>query len=129
MSGIPGVVGFFTADEVPMSERKNGKWLNGFASTIAYDRVRAGYACGNCLAKFAIFMAVCPVCHARRDVAADLLPTPPEWQSYWDEHNYGTGDGKGGATVTRTVDEALGSIASSPDVEQIPLSKLKKKRR
>ncbi len=124
MSAIPGVIGFFTADEVPYNERRGGQWLNGFASTEAYRRVQAGYGCGSCLAKFSVYMPKCPVCGLERDVAADLKPDPGGWQSFYTDHLYGTGDGEGGPTRTRTVDEALASIAADPDVENIPLRKL-----
>lgn len=120
MSAIPSVVGFFTADEVPYSERKDGRWLNGFASTEAFKRVQAGYACGNCLAKFSMYMAVCPLCGLRRDVSADVEATPQDWQAFYDQHNYGSG-----ATETRTMEDVLRDLHTSPDVEQIKMSKLK----
>ncbi len=121
---FPGVTGFFTSDEVPLSERQDGRWLNGFTSRAAFARVQAGYACGNCLAKFEMYMAVCPICKMARDVAADLRPDPDNWNAYWGDHLNGTGDGKGGATQTRTADEAIAAIFADPDIEQVPLKKL-----
>ena len=119
MTELALVTGFFTADEVPMSDRVNGQWLNGFASTEAFKRVQAGYACGQCLAKFAMYMAKCPLCGVERDVAADVKANPAGWQEHWTEHHYGSG-----ATVPRTETDFLRDIHNDPSIEQIPLSKL-----
>ena len=119
MADLALITGFFTADEVPMNDRVNGQWLNGFASTEAFKRVQAGYACGQCLAKFAMYMAKCPLCGVERDVAADVKATPGLWQSHWDDHNYGSE-----ATVPRTEHEFLHDLHNDPNVEQIKLSKL-----
>ncbi len=125
MTAFPGVIGFMDSNAVPYNERQpDGTWLNGFADSEAFRRVQAGYACGSCLAIFAHYMPVCPVCGLERDVAADLRGDPDGWRSYYDEHMNGTGDGKGGPTVARTADEAIASIFKDPDIENVPVKKL-----
>ncbi len=106
------------------AQDKGGGWLNAFADPDDIARIAAGYGCGNCCAKFSMYMAVCPVCHTSRDVNLDMKGAPEDWQQYWDQHNYGTGDGMGGATVTNTIDDALKAISENPNVEQIPVSKM-----
>ncbi len=122
---FPGVIGFFKADAVPYNERQpDGSDLNGFADAEAFRRVQAGYACGSCLAIFAHYMPVCPVCGLERDVAADLRGDPDGWRTYYDEHMNGTGDGQGGATRTRTATEFIHDVMGDPNVEQVPVKKL-----
>lgn len=57
---------------------ENGTRLNGLtAGGIAM--IRAGYACGECLAMFDRYTVKCPVCGLTRDVAADLIDPPQLW--------------------------------------------------
>jgi hypothetical protein len=98
--------------------------MHTFSDPAAFDKVRLGYACANCLAEFATYMPVCPLCGNERDVHADLRETPAEIQAYWDEAN-----GPGEKTVARPMHETIAEIvAGQADMEQIPLKKLRPSR-
>lgn len=115
---LPTVTGFLT----PIMFEKNheqGGYTNAF-SELDISRIVAGYACGNCCAVFSTFTDVCPICHTTRADQLGVGPAPADWQAFYDEHNYGSG-----TTQTNTIDDALKAIHESPDVEQIPMSKLK----
>ena len=120
MSAIPGIAGFYTSTQVPFSERQpNGRMLHGFADREAFDRVMAGYACGQCLAIYTMYFAVCPLCGTKRDVQLDVKAAPQDWQAYFDEHNFGSG-----ATETRTMEDVLRDLHDPANVEQVPLKGL-----
>ncbi len=101
-----------------------GGWKNTF-DEIDIGRIVAGYACGNCAVTFSNFTEVCPVCHTTRDEQLAVRQASDDLQAYWNEHLYGTGDGKGGATVTNTIDDAIGAIMANPDIDHIRTSQLK----
>jgi hypothetical protein len=94
-----------------------------FSDPEAFERVRLGYSCAGCLARFRTYMPRCPLCGNERDVAADLAETPADIQAYYDEAT-----GPGERTVARPMHETIAELASSPDVEQIPLRKLRPSR-
>lgn len=89
-----------------------------------FEKVRLGYACAFCLAEFTHYMAVCPLCGNERDVSRDMGETPADLQQYYDAAN-----GPGEKTVARTMPEAIRALMGDSDVEHVPLSQLKPRRR
>jgi hypothetical protein len=112
---------------IPMfqGEQPNGEPLHGLTRGD-YEKVRQGYACARCLAEFVVYTITCPLCGLRRDVAADIEEAPQLWLDHIAERNLDVPVEKQHAS---SPDEAIEMIAKSKDVEQIPLSKLRKRRR
>lgn len=94
--------------------------IHTFENPLDFELVRLGYACANCLAYFDQYVAVCPACGNERDVAKDMAQTPTDWQAFYEEET-----GPGEATVPIRAHEAIEQLAVSPDVEHIPLDRLK----
>lgn len=85
-----------------------------------FDKVASGYACAGCHAEFTTYTIKCPVCKQERDLAADIREAPAHWT-----HNGDDGE----ATVARTAEEAIRDLQGNPDVEQIPIHKLRRRKR
>ncbi len=100
---------------------------SGLAGISHFDmeRIRMGYACANglCRATFAHYTFQCPVCGHERDLEEDIAATPAPWQEHVDERARPTH-----RTRSASSEDALAHLAISPDVERIPLSKLKPSR-
>jgi hypothetical protein len=96
-----------------------------FSDPEAFERVRLGYSCAACLARFETYMPVCPLCGNERDVHADMKETPADMQAYWDE---ATGPSPG-RTEARPMHEVIEEIvAGNADMENIPLKQLRPSR-
>lgn len=97
--------------------------MNGLARPD-FDKVRAGYACADCLAEFTHYLPKCPICGLERDVAKDIAAPREDWDAHLRERERRDAP----ATVARSADDALRDLFNPANVEQIPLSKLKPKR-
>lgn len=117
MSAIPGIKGFL----IPHFH-SDDHMVNGLLPAD-FDKVAKGYACGHCLAEFTTYTVKCPVCFTERDVAADIQQAPAMWQDAMGE------PGEGEKTVARTAEEAIRELVASPDVEHIPVEKLRNTRK
>ena len=53
----------------------------------AFDEVVQGYACGECLARFTVPLAVCPLCGISTLETRAVQDTPPLWQQHLDERH------------------------------------------
>lgn len=94
--------------------------VHTFSDPAAFERIRSGYSCASCLARFNTYMVRCPLCGNERDVAADIQETAAETQAYWDEAN-----SPGEKTVARPAHEAIRALIDSAELEQVPLKKLR----
>lgn len=102
-------------------DQPDGRRLHGLGPED-FDKVRAGYACAKCLAEFHTYMAVCPLCHERRDIAADIGSAPEYWQASVDERE---NDTTPYAKLRKNpFDDAMRNLGTNDNVENIPLSKL-----
>jgi len=97
----------------------DGKTLNGVGPED-WRMIQEGYACPECLAIFDTYTITCPVCKHQRDVLADI-PPPELWLDHLKERANPTEHGQ-----PQTFDQAMRGLH---DVESIPLSKLRKRRR
>lgn len=97
--------------------------LNGLVPSD-FEKVRLGYACAHCLAEFSTYIAACPLCGEKRDIAKDIQQGPSVWQDDFQDLTTG-----GEKTVARTAEEAIRDLQASPDVEHIPLEGLKRRNR
>lgn len=89
-------------------------------------KVRDGYACAKCLAEYVMYLATCPVCGHVRDLAKDLEDPDPLHVEHLRERARTEGMDTG---VARGFDEFMADVNADPDVEQIPIDKLRKRRR
>lgn len=109
---------------------KTGALILAGLSYEDWERVRSGYACGACLIKFRTYLARCPACGHERDLAADISELVPR---DWKEHLELSQQVEKGEVVPEwrlpSMDRLLDEIAKDKDVEQIPLKKLKPRRR
>jgi len=96
-----------------------------FSDPEAFERVRLGYSCASCLARFNMYTPVCPLCGNERDVLADMKETPADIQAYHDEAT-GPSPGKTEARPMHEVIEEI--VAGNLDIESIPLKKLRPSR-
>ncbi len=86
-----------------------------------YDRVMAGYACGDCCAVFDTHMGdFCPVCGLSRELGQKPEADPDNWNAFLDEHLNGSG-----TTQTRTPQEFIRDVMGDQDIEQARLSQLR----
>lgn len=127
------VTGFLTPTYVAIDDY--GRPLNAFSSPEDIKRIQAGYACGDCCATFASFQLKCPVCHLPLNVTGQMTDAPADWQSHYDDHNYG-GDaiptlGPGGraaldepAPTPRTIDEFIAAVQADSDIDQTSMKGL-----
>ena len=114
---------------IPIFQREDpatGRMLNGL-SRDDYQRVVAGYACPDCLARYKTYMATCPVCGWQRNINQDIQDAP----GYWTQHLQDRADPDYGLRLPTqdAIEQALKDIHADKDVEQIPLSKLMPRRR
>jgi len=93
-----------------------GEPLNGLGPED-FARVRHGYGCPRCLAKFKTYLVECPVCHYLRDVERDFREAPQLWIDHLNERH------KGETEKTRplTFDEFMAEVAKDPGVEKVKL--------
>lgn len=85
-----------------------------------FEKVRTGHACARCLAEFFHYTVRCPVCGLERDIAADIREAPKPWLERDRELAKPTHK-----TRVATAEDALRRAATSPDVERIPVRKLR----
>jgi hypothetical protein len=83
------VKGFLCSSMVGLDPQ--GRTVNAFERIEDFNKVRAGYACGNCCAEFTRFLLECPVCHQPTDVHGQWVRTPEEWQAYVDQRGAAIG--------------------------------------
>ena len=102
----------------------DGRRLNGLTEAD-FERVRAGYACAECLAVFDTYTIACPVCGLRRDLQRDIADAPALWTQHINERN----QDEPTARTVRSPEEAILMAGRDPEVEQIDLHKLTPKRR
>jgi hypothetical protein len=125
------IKGFLTPAMVGVDP--NGRTVNAFERIEDFDKVRKGYACGNCCAEFRRFMLECPVCHQPTDVHGQWVRTPEEWQAYVDQRHAPIGtagpDGRPlgelplQARSSRSPDEFFRAVGQTQ--ETVRLSQLK----
>jgi hypothetical protein len=109
--------------EIPeYSDERTGE--HTFSDPEAFERVRLGYSCATCLARFNTYMPRCPLCGNERDVLADMKETPADVQAYWDEAN-GPSPGR---TVAEPMHETIKRLTGSSEVEHVPLKGLRPSR-
>jgi len=72
------VIGFLIPIFIERDLRTGEVILNGLDQE-GFDKVVAGYACGNCLAEFDTYTITCPACGEQRDTSEDLPKTPELW--------------------------------------------------
>jgi len=113
----------FLVPEFTMDFPGGGR-LNGLTEPD-FERVRAGYACAECLAVFDTYTVTCPVCGLARDLGRDIADAPSLWVQHINERNQDE------PSPRRTIDPAaeIARLGAHPDVEQIQLDKLTPKRR
>jgi len=90
-----------------------------------FQKIREGYACPNCLAEYTTYLVRCPVCHYERDLGIDLQPPPAHWAQHLEDRATGY---TAPIPSSADIDEHLARVGQSLDVEQVPLSKLKRSR-
>lgn len=80
-----------------------------------FARVRHGYGCPRCLAKYKTYLVECPVCGYLRNIEQDFAEAPGMWVDHLNERH------RGDTPHTRTVtaDEFLSEVARDPNVEKI----------
>jgi hypothetical protein len=107
-------------------EGPNGRMLNGLGPDD-YQRCVEGYACPDCLARYRTYLATCPVCGWTRNVQNDV-ERPPE---LWVRHLEDRANPKVGVRMPTQarIEAALRDIHEDPEIEQIPLSKLRNTRK
>lgn len=133
MPDLRCVTGFMTP---AMVENTGHGMLNGFSDPKDVHRIEAGYGCGNCCAIFDRFMLDCPICHQATHVTRQRESAPQEWLDHVktrhaDVQTYGPGEREPMPTPregARSVDEFLRAVGADGDVDQVPLSKLRKRR-
>ena len=114
------LVPVFTDQDPNTGRQRNGLTYDDF------EKVRTGYACADCLAEFSTYTVTCPVCGLSRNVAYDLGTAPDLWNQHYAERNSDEPVEK--PPVVNPL-EGIRAIQKDPNVEQIPLSKLRKRRR
>lgn len=115
--GLAAVTGFLTpafTEELP-----NGRHMHAMSSRTDFDRIETGYACANCLATFASFVELCPVCGVHRGELSGQQ-TPRDWDAYWLEHLNGGVTGR-----PNTSEDMLRRVAADSDIDQAKLSSLR----
>jgi hypothetical protein len=91
-----------------------------------FAKVRDGYACARCLAEYVTYLPTCPVCGHQRDLAADLEAPDDLHVNHLRERQDTEGVDTGKA---RTFDDFMKGVNSDRDIDHVPLSKLKPRRR
>ena len=90
--------------------------MNGLAPAD-FARVRHGYGCAKCLAKYKTYLVRCPVCGLERDVLRDFEEAP----DLWVEHLHDRHKGETERTRPLTFDEFMAEVARDPDIERVKL--------
>lgn len=111
---------------VPVFQEKapDGRFLNGL-DEISFAKVRAGYACADCLAEFDKYTAVCPVCGLSRDVEADVKEAPRLWTEHLRERHLDVPAAKPDV-INPFAGGPLPPDFTLPEMDTVPLSKLRK---
>jgi hypothetical protein len=118
----------------------NASLVKGFLIPIFYDehssksalgredflKVRDGYACAKCLAEYVTYLPTCPVCGHQRDIAEDLEAPDDLHVDHLREREATEGIDSGRA---RTFDDFMADVKKNADIDHIPLSKMKPRRR
>ena len=97
----------------------DGRTLNGLTEE-GFNMVVAGYACGECLAYFSTFKLICPVCKKMRD-PGEIRSAPQLWVDHLAERY----SDEPFVKPEVSIEAALKRVSNDPDVEQIPLAKLR----
>lgn len=100
-----------------------GRVRNGLGPAD-FNRVVAGYACPDCLAKYITYLATCPVCGYTRDISKDVEAPPDLWVDHLADRNAGRGAPAPAPSIDKLVDE----IMADKDIEKTTLKKLKPSR-
>jgi hypothetical protein len=103
---------------------RDGRTLNGLTSE-GFKMVMAGYACGECLAMFDRYTLVCPVCGSWHN-PEQVVPAPQLWLDHLAER-YADEPYEKPAVVNPF--DAIQQVMENPEVEKIPLQKLREKKR
>lgn len=102
---------------------------NGGGSALGHDdfcKVRDGYACAACLAEYTTYLVRCPVCGHMRDLAADLQAPDPLHEDHLAERVRTEGMDVG---AVQGFDEFMQGVEANKDIDHVPLSKLKPRKR
>lgn len=124
---FPGVVGFLTPVFSEDVRGPDGVLRQNHAFTrVGYDKIRNGYACGNCLAEFVTVLVTCPVCGANIVDVGQPGKTPEDWQAYFDERNLSIDEVEQRAAeqLPATFDSFMERVMADPDIEQISVKSL-----
>lgn len=124
---FPGVVGFLTPVFSEEVRGPDGVLRYNHAFTrVSYDKIRSGYACGNCLAEFVTILVDCPVCGCNVTDVGQPVRTPEDWQQYFDERNLSIDEveQRAAEVLPATFDSFMENVLKDSDVETIPLQKL-----
>jgi len=117
---VTRVTGFI--EPVFIGVAPDGKTLNGVGPED-WQRIQEGYACGECLAMFNTFTLQCPVCHTNRLDVPMNVPAPQDWIDHLKER-----ENPSPKPPLRSPLEAIYGVKDDPDVEQVPVAKLRRKR-
>lgn len=97
-----------------------GRRMNGL-SPRDFEKVKAGFACAECLAEFDHYTITCPVCGRTRDFARDVQEAPQLWKDHLRDHY----EDRTPYTRMRRNPLEEGSLMPSDEVEQVSVTKLR----
>lgn len=109
---------------------RTGRLLQAGLAPEDFERVRLGYACPECLTKFRVYLVRCPACGHQRDLGKDLQDhVPQEWKDHLETRRQALEGELPSLPLVSSMDEVLRRAHQDPDIERIPLSKLRRRRR
>ena len=92
-----------------------------------FEKVRQGYGCPECLEDYnGVYLPQCPLCkHVRRD--GEVVQAPEDWEAH--VRDLESGYAPPVATNPFSPDEFISRVRRDRNIEQVPLSRLRKKSR
>jgi hypothetical protein len=104
---------------------RTGEVLASGLAPDDFQMVAQGFACARCLAIFDTYTITCPACLLQRDFSADVPQAPELWLAHLREQQQEEPTPR----EPRSFDEAMAAKLAAADVDTIPLSKMRKRRR
>lgn len=89
-----------------------GEVLNGLGPSD-FNRVKSGYGCPKCCAKFKTYLVVCPVCAYQRNLEEDVVAPPQHWVDHLEERNAAWADSR-----PISADEFFADVMRDSDIEK-----------
>jgi hypothetical protein len=93
------------------SDPVTGEVLNGLGPAD-FNRVKSGYGCPKCCAKFKTYLLTCPVCSYTRNLEEDVVSPPQHWVDHLEERNAAWSD-----STPVSADDFFAEVMSSPDID------------